>query len=127
MVAGLCDQAAIEARRKKSLSVATAIRCGLLCKECRAGQCRSLETKRFECVSCYGKGCRACSERGWTETDECPQKLAGPMASTVEMIDMAEKGHLPVSGGVLDQAAWFIEAYRFYASDMEKAKAKAMK
>jgi len=49
------------------------------------------------------------------------------MASTVEMIDMAEKGHLPIAGGVLEQSAWFIEAYRFYSADLEKAKAQAMK
>jgi hypothetical protein len=54
----------------------------------------------------------------------CSQKEASPMAQTVMMIDMAEKGHLPVSGGVLEQSAWFIEAYQFYTNDIEKIKAE---
>ena len=46
------------------------------------------------------------------------------MFETVGMIEMAEKGHLPLAGGVLEQSAWFIEAFRFYTNDMEKLKAK---
>jgi hypothetical protein len=44
------------------------------------------------------------------------------MAKLVGLFDMADKGHLPINGGVLDQSAWFIEAYRYY----ERAKAKAL-
>lgn len=43
------------------------------------------------------------------------------------MIDMADKGHLPIIGGVLEQAAWFVAAYQFYMADLERAKAKALK
>ena len=46
------------------------------------------------------------------------------MGDTVTMIDMAERGHMPVAGGVLDQATWFIEAYRFYTADVEQIKAE---
>jgi hypothetical protein len=46
------------------------------------------------------------------------------MFETVGMIDMAEKGHMPLAGGVLEQSAWFVEAYRFYTNDMEKLKAR---
>jgi len=49
------------------------------------------------------------------------------MVQAIEMFDIADKGHLPIGGGVLDQSAWFIEAYRFYSADVEKAKAQAMK
>ena len=47
------------------------------------------------------------------------------MSKALALIDMADKGHLPVTGGVMDQSAWFIEAYRYYASEYERSKAKA--
>jgi hypothetical protein len=47
------------------------------------------------------------------------------MSKTLSLIDMADKGHLPVTGGVMEQSAWFIAAYRYYSSDMDRAKAKA--
>ena len=85
----------------------------------------SLERKRFECVECFGRGCSACDDQGWFETSDCPQKVASPMSKTLSLIDMADKGHLPVTGGVMEQSAWFIAAYRYYSSDMDRAKAKA--
>ena len=102
--------------------MAAAIRCGVVCRDCSGGQCRSLDPKRLDCEECGGKGCPACDNRGWYYSTGCPQKIARPMWRVVSLIDMAEKGHLPVSGGVLDQSAWFIEAYRFY----EQQKAKAL-
>lgn len=127
MGVGLLDSAAVGLPRKKSLSVAAAIRCGLLCKDCTSARCFDNGVKRFECVSCYGRGCEACEHRGWFETEGCPQKIASQMGTTIDMIDMADKGHLPVAGGVLDQSAWFVEAMRFYHADYERAKAKALK
>jgi hypothetical protein len=84
-----------------------------------------LEAKVFYCVECGGKGCGACKESGRFETKDCPQKVARPMSKTLALIDMADKGHLPVTGGVMDQSAWFIEAYRYYTSEFERSKAKA--
>lgn len=127
MVSRVCHKATDGVQRKKSLTVAAALRCGLLCKDCNSGVCRDLAPKQFECVSCYGKGCEMCNDTGRFETSECPQQIARPMVAAVEMFDMADKGHLPVSGGVLDQSAWFIEAYRFYSADVERARAKATK
>jgi hypothetical protein len=40
------------------------------------------------------------------------------------MFDLADKGLLPVSGGVLDQAQWFIEAYQFWKSEVNRAQAE---
>jgi hypothetical protein len=55
------------------------------------------------------------------------QQQAAGIDRTIAMIDMAERGHLPVGGGVLDQAAWFIEAHRFYSADIEQGKAEIRK
>ncbi len=98
-----------------------AIRCGLVCRECK-GRCVGGQTLRLECDKCSGGGCESCEGRGWDMTSECPQQVARPMAKVVGLFDMADKGHLPINGGVLDQSAWFIEAYRYY----ERAKAKAL-
>ena len=107
--------------------MAASIRCGLVCKECTGGKdgCRDLAAKRFECVECSGRGCSTCKDRGWFEFIGCPQKVARPMSKALALIDMADKGHLPVTGGVMDQSAWFIEAYRYYTSEYERSKAKA--
>jgi hypothetical protein len=54
----------------------------------------------------------------------CNQTEAAPMVEPVRMFELADKGHLPVAGGLLDQAAWFVEAYRFYMADVDKIKAE---
>lgn len=46
------------------------------------------------------------------------------MVESVRMFELADKGHLPIAGGLLDQSAWFVEAYRFYAADVDKIKAE---
>jgi hypothetical protein len=46
------------------------------------------------------------------------------MVEPVRMFELADKGHLPIAGGLLDQAAWFVEAYRFYTADVEQIKAE---
>lgn len=48
----------------------------------------------------------------------------GHVVDAVRMFELADKGHLPISGGLLDQAAWFVEAYRFYTADVDKIKAE---
>jgi len=40
------------------------------------------------------------------------------------MIELFEKGLPPVSGGVLDQSASFIEAAKYYANEDQLAKAE---
>lgn len=40
------------------------------------------------------------------------------------LIDLFEKGLPPVTGGVLDQAAWFIEASKVFANEEILAKAE---
>ena len=125
MAVGLEHQTADRAQGKKSLRVAALIRCGQLCRECRGDECRSIgRGNRIECPTCHGRGCELC-DNGHITTTECLQKIAAPVSDAMMMIDLAEKGHLPVAGGVLDQSQWFMEAYRFYQTDVQTIKAEA--
>lgn len=108
---------------KKSLRLAALIRCGQLCKDCNNGQCRDDGTKQIECVHCHGKGCNQC-HGGHVIVTGCNQMSLGHVVDAVRMFELADKGHLPISGGLLDQAAWFVEAYRFYTADVDKIKAE---
>lgn len=109
------------------MRVAAGIALGAWCRDCGGGRCRDDKgEKLIECVVCLGKGCDAC-QHGRVALTGCPQRHAAGIGSTIALIDMAERGHLPVGGGVLDQAAWFIEAHRFYSADIEQGKAEARK
>ena len=119
MATGLLNRTA----DRTSLRLAALIRCGQLCKDCRGGECRDSGQKRIECVECHGKGCDNC-DSGHTVVDGCNQIGAAPMVESVRMFELADKGHLPITGGLLDQSAWFVEAYRFYAADVDKIKAE---
>jgi len=36
------------------------------------------------------------------------------MSATIQMIDLFDRGILPVTGGALDQSSWFLSAERCY-------------
>ena len=123
MAVGLCDCTSDWDTRKKSLRLAALIRCGQLCRECRGGECRDTGRKRIECVECHGKGCERCVD-GHEIITGCPQPEAGKSIDAIRMFELVDKGHLPVAGGLLDQAQSFVEAYRFYSADVDKIKAE---
>jgi hypothetical protein len=45
--------------------------------------------------------------------------------SAVSLFEMFEKGLPPVTGGVLDQSAWFVEAARFFEHQESQLKAES--
>jgi len=47
------------------------------------------------------------------------------MATTIDMIEMLNKGMPPVAGGMLDQSAWFIRAARCLEHQENLIKAEA--
>ena len=49
------------------------------------------------------------------------------MYEAVSMFELAEKGLMPIGGGLLDQSQWFVEAYRFYSHELDRIKAELMK
>jgi hypothetical protein len=96
----------------------------VFCRECSGGKCKDTGRKQLECVGCFGKGCDHCNQGGSIILEGCAKQQAGALGQAITLMDMADKGHLPVSGGVLDQSAWFIEAYRFYSADIEQIRAE---
>lgn len=92
------------------------IRHGKLCRDCN-NQCKDLGTDtepiEIECPSCHGDGCTRC-EAGMIRITGCPNDHARCMSSTIHLIELFGKGVLPVSGGALDQSAWFLSAERCY-------------
>lgn len=70
----------------------------------------------MECIHCDGTGCDKC-DQGKIEVVGCPQKLCSSIVPTVRLIDLFNKGLPPVSGGTLDQSAWFLDAVSVFASE----------
>jgi hypothetical protein len=55
----------------------------------------------------------------------CPRLLIPDEIWTViEFAELAEKGHWPIAGGVLDQAHWFVSAARFVWNEIALWKIK---
>jgi len=77
----------------------------------------------MECPACDGVGCDQCDE-GSVGVTECPNKYCRDIAPLVPLADMLDKGLLPIAGGLLDQAAWFIQAARLLERDEERIKAE---
>jgi hypothetical protein len=60
-------------------------------------------------------------------THSCPVQSIGNILNAIPLFDLFAKGAMPVSGGVLDQSAWFIQAEQFFSNDVESTKAEAMR
>ncbi len=70
---------------------------------------------RLKCPSCDGVGCAACSDTGFIEVTDCPQRWIGPdVATFVRVADLYAEGIPVVSGGQIDQSANFIECLRYW-------------
>ena len=108
--------------------MAAAIRVGAICKSCTAKKCVDIGTEAeplsIECPSCSGNGCSDCEEKGVFVIDGCPNTYCGPVARLCRLADLFDKGILPVAGGALDQAAWFLEAVGVLASDEHQMRAE---
>lgn len=100
----------------------------MLCGSCSAVQCRERGTPdeqlEVECPSCGGEGCDKCDESGSFLIDGCPNEYCRGIVSTVECIDLFEKGMAPVAGGTLDQSAWFLAAVKTLRYDESIIKAE---
>lgn len=72
------------------------------------------------------EGCRACNHTGEFEIDVCPWTFAseGGGIDALQLAEWAERGTFPAAGGVLDQAAAFMDMLAFIRS--EKAKYPAL-
>lgn len=99
----------------------------MLCRSCTRGKCTSLSTDEsrieIECPVCDGCGCSECTE-GSFELDGCPNAFCSKIITSIDLIDLFEKGLPPVAGGVMDQSASFIQAARFFASEEDKVRSE---
>ena len=77
----------------------------------------------MKCVACGGTDatCSACNGAPLIHVG-CPQKAIGNDPGLRDFIDAAyfasEHGLMPVAGGMLDQSASFLAAWRFWEGEM---------
>jgi len=67
-----------------------------------------------------GDKCEMCSGTGVMEIQGCPQRYVASICEAINLAGHAGKGLLPVVGGMLDQAAWFVSAWQALESDQNK-------
>lgn len=66
-------------------------------------------------------------ENGSTQIEGCPNQYCRQMVPAIRLIEQFKKGMPPIAGGVLDQAAWFIEAAELLEHDEAIIKAERNK
>ncbi len=91
----------------------------MLCGGCGGGCLDGWDGVRIGCPACdetteiNGETCYACEGEGWFELDECPREYVGTeLTEAINIATMCEGGTLPVSGGLLDQSAWFLSVWQ---------------
>lgn len=55
----------------------------------------------------------------------CPNAYCRSIASVIPLMDLFDKGMPPISGGVLDQSASFVEACSFFNREESIARANS--
>lgn len=80
----------------------------------------------MECPACGGEGCEHC-ENGWYTVTQCPSKYIGQELISDISIVSASENHLPVSGGLLDQSAWWFELRQLLRSEEHRITEEQMK
>lgn len=98
-----------------------------MCKSCHGG-CNPNEANgvEIECVTCDGSGmrgdvdCEDCKGFGYVEVDGCPRKYVRELNAVINLAAMADKGTLPIAGGILDQSAWFVDMWQLLGSEQNR-------
>jgi len=101
----------------------------MLCRSC-GGRCRDAPTPEcpaeIECGECQGEGCPHCDQGHW-RLESCPREyLDSETWQAVMFAGDADRGHLPLPGGLLDQSAWFVELQRQLRSEVARVDAERM-
>jgi hypothetical protein len=79
------------------------------------------------CPVCDDVGCIECDKRGRFEITECYQRYCQGIADAIRLADLFKKGLAPIAGGVLDQAAWFVDFAEQQMIEDSKALSESMK
>ena len=84
-----------------------------------------------QCVACEESGnvngsvCLECGGRGFISLNECPREFVGQeLTEAINIASLCVNGVLPVSGGVMDQSAWFISVWQQLQSEQAKIDAE---
>ena len=99
--------------RKKKIRVAALLAHGELCRGCgrtcndKPTDVNCLEIADFEDVYSTWK------------LAECPRQYVADIVDAVNLSQLADS-HLPVSGGMLDQSAWWLSCFMALKSDMNQ-------
>lgn len=89
----------------------------------RGCQCKGKNGQRvmLECPECDGEGsigekdCETCGGSGEVQLTRCSHEETASIVDLVACIELfLDHGLAPIAGGVLDQAAWFIAAAKYY-------------
>lgn len=86
-----------------------------------------------ECPRCEGEppegGCGGCGAgQGLLLIDRCPKRWISPdIGRLLQLLDFADEGNLPLSGGILDQTQWLLDALSFYRSEKGRLEAEQQK
>ena len=109
------------------------VRCGELCGACGL-QCGGLDGAfLIACVQCNETGriggeiCEECDGEGYVQINECPREMVGSeMVDAINVAGMCSNGLLPVTGGLLDQSAWFLSLLESLNSETARIEAERL-
>ncbi len=103
----------------------------MTCKRCRGQTCESGITKDtpaiIECPCCDGEGCNECDDGFFSVEICCRNYVDGYLVRAINMACHAEKGMLPVAGGILDQSAWFVAVWSALTNEQNAIDAERWK
>lgn len=72
--------------------------------------------------------CETCLGMGRIEISNCPKRIVdSEMVEVLELADLMKDGLPPIAGGVLDQAAWFVNAAQYHWQECNRVQVEAMK
>ena len=104
------------------------VRCGELCKVCGSACGKDYQTSQIqiECPVCNGTGigrygsCDHCTD-GHFLLGDCPREIIGSeMIEAINLASMCGQGDWPISGGLLNQSAWFLALKQQLDSEQSK-------
>jgi hypothetical protein len=93
-----------------------------LCRHCSGGRCHDRpsesEPLNLHHHACGGKGCEGCQFWGHLKLTDCPQRrFDSSIKPVLTCARLANKGVLPMDGGLLSQTQQFMEAFEQISSE----------
>ena len=128
-------QAATVRGREKKIRVAAHVRSGDLCKTCGSRCARDFANGAvsLECPACNGTGkdsfgglCEHCDD-GMFALTRCPREYIGiEITDAINLAAICGSGDWPITGGLLEQSAWFLDLKQTLEGEHNKIDAAKM-